>query len=425
MSRTQALSAGAPPLNTSSAGGAAETSTIKPLTALDRALGDPLTDAKFQALKALNARKVKQLMAQIDLNQSEITDMKVQGKDNVRTRIIQGLKNKIAYEDTVLDYLKSHLELPVSEVEDVVMRKTIGGPKRFRPVVRTELEKKIAEAEKRIKLKVSIKNSSVSGVSKDNDSENMDSSNMGSSEIDVRAQKVALVRVAEDVTAAKRIVEIQSRKLNAVTASLRDLKARQNQVVNDVGQSAAVRAAPSEGDVRLIQDAQDQLSAKIKKALVELATVQEETLQFKADAAMATEQLQLELDRLEELHEKSLRQNTIILKRMAELETELDKAINGGDGGAKASPRSFRTIKDMDSLAGRCQRTRDALRISEARCKELEERVALADSLKEQIRLKNEEVRELKRSMHEVARLPAMSAAAKDAISDNNNQLSP
>ena len=112
-------------------------------------------EAKFQALKNLQAKKIKYLMSSIDAKDKELAKLKVLGKDNRRTQMIQALRNKLRDQELVSDVVKAELsirnEMSPDEVNAYIMRKTLGGPKRFRPLTREELENKISELEKKLK----------------------------------------------------------------------------------------------------------------------------------------------------------------------------------------------------------------------------------------------------------------------------------
>lgn len=112
-------------------------------------------EAKFQALKSLQSKKIKYLMSSIDAKDKELAKLKILGKDNRRTRMIQALKNKLRDQELVSDVLKEELsrkgDMDQEEVNAYIMRKTLGGPKRFRPLTREELENKINDLEKKIK----------------------------------------------------------------------------------------------------------------------------------------------------------------------------------------------------------------------------------------------------------------------------------
>lgn len=113
---------------------------------------DEENESKFNALKILHARKTKSLIASIDAQKNEVIKIKALNKDNIRTQMIQALRKKVKDVELVVDVLKDELskrgELTAQEVNNVVMKKTLGGPKRFRPLTREELETKIAELER-------------------------------------------------------------------------------------------------------------------------------------------------------------------------------------------------------------------------------------------------------------------------------------
>jgi hypothetical protein len=112
-------------------------------------------EMKFQALKNLQSKKIKYLMTSIDAKDKELAKIKVLGKDNRRTQMIQALRNKLRDQELVCDVTKEELsrrnEMSLEEVNAYIIRKTLGGPKRFRPLSREELELKISELEKKLK----------------------------------------------------------------------------------------------------------------------------------------------------------------------------------------------------------------------------------------------------------------------------------
>lgn len=376
------------------------------MSELDEALRDPLTEAKFNGLKRLNAKKVAKLMAQIDLNQSEITDMKVEGKDNVRTRIIQGLKKKISYQDTVVNYLKKQVlsasiaaEEPISEaaIDDAVMRKTIGGPKRFRPVSRTQIEKKIADLEKKINgAKLAKEANKDRAVVKPRENFNK------GPDAEEKAAKILRIKMSEENAAFQRVFEANIKKIQYLTDLLQTMRNRSGLQSQTRRPNSSI---VSEDEYNKTKMHNDELNDQLERSLIELAVAEEELLQTKSDSQMAAEYLQLEYDRLSALNQKSMRQNQSILKRMAELETELDQIISGTVG-ANLTTKAFATKAiNADSAAGRCQQLKIDIKQCQQEIKELEEGVEITNCLKDAIRVKNEEIRELKRSMHELARL--------------------
>ena len=78
-------------------------------------------EAKFLALKALQAKKVKALMSSIDAKDKEIASMKVLAKDHRRTQMIQGYRNKIRDMELCADVLKEELRLRTNSETGALM----------------------------------------------------------------------------------------------------------------------------------------------------------------------------------------------------------------------------------------------------------------------------------------------------------------
>lgn len=126
-------------------------------TALELPLGVE-NERKFIALRNLHLRKIKQLMSSLDNKEREIAKLNILNKDNRRSQMIQALKNKIRDLELINDYMKEELVkksdgLSLEEINKMIIRKTLSGPKRFRPLTREELENKIYELEKKLNKK--------------------------------------------------------------------------------------------------------------------------------------------------------------------------------------------------------------------------------------------------------------------------------
>ena len=63
-------------------------------SALDLTMADA-EEAKFNALRALHAKKIRQLMTSIEAKEKEVAKLKVLSKDSRRTQMIQALRGKI------------------------------------------------------------------------------------------------------------------------------------------------------------------------------------------------------------------------------------------------------------------------------------------------------------------------------------------
>ncbi|KAG3160006.1 hypothetical protein PC128_g21206 [Phytophthora cactorum] len=118
--------------------------------AQDATEANPAVEAKVGALKAVHEQKVRALMRSINQLQEQIQGLKAQEKEHRRSALIQDLRTQQREQDLLIDVLKQTLQEKVSEfqdsralVNDFVLKKSAGGPMRFRPKTREELENEL------------------------------------------------------------------------------------------------------------------------------------------------------------------------------------------------------------------------------------------------------------------------------------------
>jgi hypothetical protein len=120
-------------------------------------------EAKFVALKNLHGKKLRLLMSSLDNKEKEIEKLKAMSKDNRRSQMIQDLKTQIKELELINDVVKEELtrrtETSLEEINQQIIRKTLGGPKRFRPPTHEEMELKIMELEKKLAKKPNVRES--------------------------------------------------------------------------------------------------------------------------------------------------------------------------------------------------------------------------------------------------------------------------
>lgn len=395
-------------------------------TALDHVLVDPLTENKFQALKILHAKKIKSLMTSIDTQQKEIAKLKTLSKDNRRTQMIQSLKKKLKEQEFVSDVLKEELgkkaELSREEVCDYVVRKTISGPKRFRPLTREELELQIIELEKKVKTKSA--QSSVSSIER---STKETSSNVR------KSTPTSAPEEKDDIQSLSRISELES----SLTDS-NQLCERREIVINQLKEEIS-RLRATNSQLMAVEEERDNIERQfndltlryervveeLEDALHKAGLYQEEAFQTRSECEMELEQQAVEIEGLREQCEKGLKQNTQLLRRMAELESHYDRnqRVNIPD-----------TISSIESESlNRSNPLQNQLKTANARIVALENQlksslsngsqsVAELNSLKTSLRGKNETIRELKRTIAEMSRL---SRSLKDSPSISSPSSSP
>ncbi|RHY30260.1 hypothetical protein DYB32_004528 [Aphanomyces invadans] len=117
-----------------------------------------LVEAKAQALNNIHTQKVRTLMKSIHQLQEQVATMKAQDKEHRRSALIQNLRKQQRDQELVMEVLKDTLKTKVGEfnnsldaVNDYILKKTLGGPKRFRPKTREEIELEFVELDKKYK----------------------------------------------------------------------------------------------------------------------------------------------------------------------------------------------------------------------------------------------------------------------------------
>ncbi|ETV81781.1 hypothetical protein, variant [Aphanomyces astaci] len=117
-----------------------------------------LMEAKTQALNHIHGQKVRTLMKSIHQLQDQVATMKAQDKEHRRSALIQNLRKQQRDQELVLDVLKDTLKTKVGDfhdsldaVNEFILKKTLGGPKRFRPKTREELELEFVDLDQKYK----------------------------------------------------------------------------------------------------------------------------------------------------------------------------------------------------------------------------------------------------------------------------------
>lgn len=423
------------------------TSSIDLATALDHVLGDPNTEAKFQALKTLHAKKIKSLMSSIDTKERELERLKALGKDNRRTEIIQSLKKKLKHHELVIHVMKEEMikkgkleydeadQDPISDeaknslisvdVNNFIIGKTISGPKRFRPLTREELENQIAELEKKLELerKMRLKLSASASATS---SKTLPGSGPGPQSKSLKSSAAVAAgsggvgttsgnSTEQDLRTMIDISDLQDQivSLNQEISSRDDIISKQKEEI------FRIRAGNS--SLHSLEEEMDTLDASYKELSAlhqrtmedledttqQLAASQEEKFQIQANAEQDIDQANLEIENLRDQCEQGLKQNTQLLRLMANLET---KMMNNGSGTSTAkNERHVSPSKNLNA-SGEAEviRLTEKLKASTLRVHELEKGMssneAALRALKDTLRDKNEEIRILQRNIFEISR---------------------
>lgn len=412
-------------------------------TALEVPLEDSAAEAKFNALKKLQTLKVKALMTSIDALQKENAKLKVLGKDSRRTQMIQSLNKKLKDQELVVDFLKAELVgkqpefadakqdateyerkvyTSLTEVNNFVIKKTLGGPKRFRPLSREEMENKIIEYEKTVKrlatkfqdMESDYKRGPSNAPAEPksarwaNRSENkLDTKDLGDED------SIRVLQLMDQVTSLKIDLEAKNVILDDAKVEIARLRTR-NAELKAVEESNNSHQKVYEEMYELYQRTRDELD----DAVTTLAQSREEVLQIRASADAELEAQKVEFDSLQESYASLLRQNNALLLRLTDAEGNIDV-----DSSSLSSPQTAKNSQKLSQQSSspstannnrvyeqKIASLRARLVESESRIRELEEEPGKGNQSTEEMRAKNNEIRDLKRALAEIAKRDPISS---------------
>lgn len=303
-------------------------------TALDIAL-DAENEMKFQALKNLHAKKIKSLMASVDASQKEIVKLKALNKDNMRTQMIQALRKKIRDIELVVDVLKEQFayktEMSSQEVTEFIMRKTLGGPKRFRPLTREELENKIAELEKKNSDFEKKLNRSHQQLHNSNSSKPVSTNKQTNG----TAAAASMKGMQEDaaIVAKHAIAELELEKCQNTIAMKNSLILQYKEEISRI-RARNNELLVNEEELEIAELQNDELKSELSRVKTELdestkqlISYHEDTIQHNNEMNMEKELKYINNEDLQEQCDKLLKYNSTLLKRLAELEVELENTM--------------------------------------------------------------------------------------------------
>lgn len=386
-------------------------------SALDLTLSDE-QESKFMALKALHAKKIKHLMVSIDAKEKEVAKLKVLSKDSRRTQMIQALRGKIkdmeVIQDTIKEEFAKKASMALEDVNDFIIRKTIGGPKRFRPLSREEMENKIIELERKLgRLGKGGGGGVDGGKSVASQAKSIATATNALTSIANRADKAKSAAPAAGKSAsggdgmlakvAQLMEEINGLR-NALDVAQGGVELQKEEVTR-LRQRNADMAADDE-EVKFLnaqykEAVTGRAHAEEEQALLvqRLAAAEEEVALLRSGNSLEAEHGTMQLDALQTHCEKLLKQNSSLLHRLADMETELDAAHEHSVGATSASKAAATSsevtqgaIRDMEKKMARQQ---DKLKMSDQLISELQADNSQISALREQLRSKNIAIKEL------------------------------
>lgn len=406
-------------------------------TALDLTLDDA-QEQKFNALKNLHAKKVKYLMVSIDAKDKEISKLKVLGKDNRRTQMIQALRNKLREQELVTDVVKQELsqksDMSLEEVNGLIIRKTLGGPKRFRPLTREELENHITDMEKKLTKKTgsvvptgpvgnaggggsvagshagrttngarSSASHAPSRVTKNVAGNNRDlisaqhmltAGGMGNSDADLNT----LAKLGEEVHNLRILLDAKDSSIEQQKEDISRLRARNSELrtqESDMGQQEREEHSLKLQCIQL----KDDLEMTTKRLL----KCEEENKQMGASKMSELEECQAKLEGVEQQCEKLLKSNGSLLKKLAEVERELEDNVEKLTRAGTMKEREAvgveskdRRIGELDAKIDRMDEKRKAL---EQQISDMHREIAQYKAQGDKLREANTRIRELDKEL--------------------------
>jgi chromosome segregation ATPase len=298
--------------------------------------------------------------------------------------MIEAYKAKIKDLELVIDVLKAELvnklNMSAQEVNQLILYKTISGPLRFRPLTREELENKITDLERQLKranqLAVQAQQSAAAaGPASDNRSvtgsvtgslkkgtggavtsgpapskvpssgysrpgtASGPSSGMGAPPASLMTNK------AFTSTGPSRIEDItQIANLSHEVSSLKGaLSASQVTIDNQKEEISKLKMRVSELCVieedsefqerqyKELKIAHDSLSDEFNEVTIQLSRAVNENVQLRSRIEIEAEQNDIDRDAMAEQCDRFLRQNSLLLQKLADMEAEMDKRILPAD----------------------------------------------------------------------------------------------
>eukprot|EP01035_Chromulina_nebulosa_P022887 gene22887-29642_t len=390
-------------------------------TALDFTLDDE-SEAKFLALKTLQMKKLKQLTAQLDAKDKDISKLKILNKDNRRTQMIQALKNKIRDTEYVSEVLKEELLKSigsggsVEEINEMIIRKTLGGPKRFRPLSREELENKIIELERKLDSVERQPNIS-SQINSNNNSNTRPSAAADAKETSYKSQQQQKLSNQDTKGELNEPESSSSPKIADLFEQIQQLKqsGEAKDAVVEQQRTELTKLEARNADLVSAEEDSEDLSRRLAEQEELVATLRSELRDAAEDDAGLSEKRAMQMaelggkvdDQKEEIKllrvqcEKLTEQNAALMRQLLTMESD---AIDAEQATATAKSGSAdAAVKAKDSIIHSLEEKANHLEVkmkaqeaaSIASEKDLMQQVA---ALKEQLREKNMEIREIKKS---------------------------
>ena len=400
----------------------------------------------------LHSQKVRALMKSVNSLKDQLSLQKAQAKEHRRSSLIGGLRDKVREQELVADVLKTELQvrgsMSADEVNQFVIKRTLGGPKRFRPKSREELQNEQIALEKKMR-KVMEKNRSLQsmlargggkvgkgpGYSQgSNSAQNQNKSNnsFGAgagafpvppsptpstppySNVNTDALQAQISEQLDEVETLK--VAVRSRDTN-LAAQMQEMDRLRSE--NRELRRVEERLIHKERKHRDLKERNARLIEENEKLQEESEVVRADLVQVKAGLETTKEEAKIEADALRSQYGKQMDELATSLAREAELGEQLDKF----KGEATASRQNnYELARTKEITLNETQKQNSELKMKiqamELKNDKLEREIASLQSGSKESAVTKEKLRsEAQRSRELTRRLKEVEARLEDSTS--------
>ena len=341
--------------------------------------------------------------------------------------------------------------MSIEETNALIIRKTLAGPKRFRPLSREELENKIIELEKKAAKKHAgggsthiVHDSSVmdgadaksevhpstaqskhsatrgggSGAVEGKFSEGMSfmGAGVGTTTMNTtlgdttRSNLGGGINSAEDINKLVSLVEEIDELKRTLAARDSVIDLQKEEIVRLRSRNAQLIAAEEdlefhERRYKDLQAENQQLVETLEDNTRKLAEALEVSMKLKEDLLVEKESTHSEGVTLQKECERLLKQNSALLQSINSLEIEIEQSSRDVTGHMMRNETTSAGLRGKDeelrSLQDKLAKAEERQRASEACCAALEEVATQLPALKDQLREKNIAMKEMRRNLEE------------------------
>ena len=359
-----------------------------------------VSEAKVRALQQLHNEKTRALMRSIDQLRRQVKQLKAQNKESHRTQLIKSLKSEKRDSELKVDVLKQRLcsvgDFSKEQVDEYVMKKTLGGPKRFRPKTREELAAELSAATKTIeKLKrkqrrATMASSNGDPVSKDTwrpatraGSRGADPATArGASSVVATTGTFSASREAElldQVDGLKRDIAALQQTIDGNSQTIRDLRgdARDHRTLEGKYRRVSEKYQRSKETIRKLQEQAIASTRKQEQLVVERQRTEAEKEILEQEIARQSETVSDQKLR----HSKMINEYRMKEDSAIEVQDELKREIAMLKQSAFESTRGANLESaSLSNVSAELEREREERKKTEARLRDLEDRLLKSES---------------------------------------------